>query len=84
MLLKDQMHQVKKLVREHADFVHAIAEESLQRGDLTGEEIEQIYVRLYGHTRPEPPQVKPQALTESMEQAAPAQEAGYDQAKENE
>lgn len=53
-LLKDQMLQVKKLVREHADFVHAIAEELLQRGDLTGEEIEQIYMRLYGRNRPEP------------------------------
>ena len=44
-LLKDQMLQVKNLVREQADFVHAIAEELLKRGDLTGEEIEQIYVR---------------------------------------
>lgn len=53
-LLKDQMTRVKKLVREHADFVHAIAEELLKRGDLTGEEIEQIHVRLYGFSRPEP------------------------------
>ncbi|SDM96345.1 cell division protease FtsH [Paenibacillus sp. yr247] len=58
-LLRDQMLQVKKLVRERADFVHAIAEELLKRGDLTGEEIEQIYVRLYGHSRPEPPKIKP-------------------------
>lgn len=56
-LLEEQMLQVKKLVRDHADFVHAIAEELLMRGDLTGEEIEQIYVQLYGHTRPEPPKV---------------------------
>ncbi|MCZ8516919.1 AAA family ATPase [Paenibacillus filicis] len=74
VLLKDQMLQVKKLVREHADFVHAIAEELLKRGDLTGEEIEQIYVRLYGHSRPEPPQVKPKTYIDSMDQAAPAQE----------
>lgn len=57
LLLKDQMHQVKKLVNEHADFVHSIAEELLKRGDLTGEEIEEIYVGLYGQTRPEPPKV---------------------------
>lgn len=54
-LLHDQMLQVKKLVKEHAEFVHAIAGELLMRGDLTGEEIEQIYVQLYGHPRPEPP-----------------------------
>lgn len=53
MLLKEQMLQVKKLVREYAGFVHAIAEDLLKQGDLTGEEIEQIYVRLYGHSRPE-------------------------------
>lgn len=58
-LLHDQMLQVKKLVRDHADFVNAIAEELLKQGDLTGEEIEQIYVRLYGHRRPDPPEVKP-------------------------
>jgi len=51
-LLKEQMARVKVLVREHADFVHAIAEELLLQGDLTGEEIEQIYVRLYGQNRP--------------------------------
>ncbi|WP_081415036.1 AAA family ATPase [Ectobacillus panaciterrae] len=54
-LLKDQMIKVKELVREHAEFVHAIAEELLKRGDLTGEEIEQIYKQLYGHNRPELP-----------------------------
>jgi cell division protease FtsH len=47
-LLQDEMVKVKKLVKEHADFVHAIAKELLNRGDLTGEEIEQIYGRLYG------------------------------------
>ncbi|MBP1932201.1 AAA family ATPase [Ammoniphilus resinae] len=57
-MLQDQMLQVKKLVKDHSDFVHAIAEELLKQGDLTGEEIEQIYVRLYGHQRPEPPVVK--------------------------
>lgn len=56
-LLHDQMLQVKKLVKEHGDFVHAIAEELLKQGDLTGEQIEQIYVRLYGQSRPEPPNV---------------------------
>ncbi|MDN3016054.1 AAA family ATPase [Paenibacillus sp. BSR1-1] len=57
LLLKDQMKQVKKLVNEHADFVHSIAGELLKRGDLTGEEIEELYVRLYGQTRPEPRKV---------------------------
>lgn len=57
-LLKDQMLQVKKLVREHADFVHTIAKELLKRGDLTGEEIDQIYVDLYGRNRPIPPEIK--------------------------
>lgn len=45
-LLNEQMLQVKQLVRDHADFVHAIAEDLLKRGDLTGEEIEQIYQQL--------------------------------------
>lgn len=57
-LLKDQMLQVKKLVKEHSEFVHSIAGELLKREDLTGEEIEQIYLDLYGRTRPEPPIVK--------------------------
>jgi cell division protease FtsH len=57
------MRQVKKLVNEHADFVHAIAEELLRQGDLTGEEIDDLYVRLYGRARPEPPQVKSGVLT---------------------
>jgi len=58
LLLKDQMSQVKKLVTDHADFVHSIAQELLNRGDLTGEEIEDIYESLYSRTRPEPPIVK--------------------------
>lgn len=58
LLLRDQMNQVKELVKEHSDFVHSISGELLKRGDLTGEEIEQIYVGLYGRTRPEPPVVK--------------------------
>ncbi|MEH7350079.1 AAA family ATPase [Gottfriedia acidiceleris] len=58
LLLKDQMNQVKKLVTEHADFVHSIAQELLKRGDLTGEEIEDIYESIYARTRPEPPIVK--------------------------
>ncbi|UOY91734.1 AAA family ATPase [Ectobacillus sp. JY-23] len=57
-LLKDQMLQVKKLVLDHTSFVHSIAGALLEKGDLTGEEIEDIYVGLYGHTRPEPPVVK--------------------------
>ncbi|MDQ0246194.1 cell division protease FtsH [Bacillus fengqiuensis] len=62
-LLQDQMLQVKKLVKEHDDFVHSIAEELLKQGDLTGEQIDQIYVRLYGHSRPEPSNV----ITQSKE-----------------
>jgi cell division protease FtsH len=69
-LLKDQMLQVKNLVREHADFVHTIAEELLKQGDLTGEEIEQIYVRLYGRSRPEPIEIKPLVVTHSLAQVA--------------
>jgi len=57
-LLKDQMNQVKELVNKHADFVHVIASELLRQEDLTGEEIEEIYVRLYGRLRPEPPTVR--------------------------
>jgi cell division protease FtsH len=51
VLLKEQMAEVKKLVNEFADFVHAIAENLLVRGDLTGDEIEEIYAGLYGHGR---------------------------------
>lgn len=72
-LLKDQMLQVKNLVREHVDFVHAIASELLKQGDLTGEEIEQIYVRLYNRSRPELTEVKPQAVIDSPAQAAQEQ-----------
>ncbi|RYM04744.1 AAA family ATPase [Sporolactobacillus sp. THM7-7] len=57
-LLKDQMDQVKALIKEQTDFVHTIAAELLKRGDLTGEEIEEIYVRLNGHSRPEVPEIK--------------------------
>ncbi|WP_202914608.1 AAA family ATPase [Paenibacillus antri] len=73
-LLKEQMAQVKTLVRERAEFVHAIAEELLQRGDLTGEEIEDIFVRLYGHARPELPLIVSRMSTDAARQAAPAQE----------
>ncbi|PEJ57769.1 MULTISPECIES: AAA family ATPase [unclassified Bacillus (in: firmicutes)] len=55
LLLMDQMNQVKKLVKDHAEFVHSIAQELLKRGDLTGEEIEDIYESIYDRTRPEPP-----------------------------
>lgn len=71
-LLKDQMLQVKNLVREHADFVHTIAEELLKQGDLTGEEIEQIYVRLYGRSRPEPIEIN-LVVTDSLAQVAEEQ-----------
>lgn len=57
-LLKEQMLQVKQLLQEHAAFVHSIAEELLQKGDLTGEEVDQIYVKLFGKSRPEPPEIK--------------------------
>ncbi|MFD1674614.1 AAA family ATPase [Alicyclobacillus fodiniaquatilis] len=61
-LLKDQMAQVKQLLQEHAEFVHKIANQLLKQGDLTGEEVEQIYVRLYGRNRPEPYEIKQQAF----------------------
>ncbi|MGG1514697.1 AAA family ATPase [Paenibacillus oryzisoli] len=66
-LLKHQMSEVKKLVTKHSDFVHAIAEELLGRGDLTGEEIEQIYFRLYSQNRPEAREVKPPQLSAGKE-----------------
>jgi cell division protease FtsH len=53
VLLKDEMTKVKKLVLDNADFVHSIAKELLKRGDLTGEEIEEIYEQLYGQNQPE-------------------------------
>ncbi|MFF2482307.1 AAA family ATPase [Paenibacillus sp. NPDC058071] len=73
-LLKEQMKQVKKLVQDHGDFVHAIAEELLVRGDLTGEEIEELYTGLYGDSRPKPTTV---TLT-----AFPAPEEATDSASE--
>ncbi|MEH7120863.1 hypothetical protein V7128_26165 [Neobacillus vireti] len=51
-LLNNEMNKVKKLVTKHSDFVHAIATQLLKRGDLTGEEIEAIYLELYGENRP--------------------------------
>jgi cell division protease FtsH len=51
-LLKDEMTKVKKLVLDHAEFVHAIANELLKQGDLTGEEIETLYEGLYGDRKP--------------------------------
>ncbi|RAP76062.1 AAA family ATPase [Paenibacillus montanisoli] len=57
-LLKDMMNQVKKLVSDHTEFVHAIADKLLSQDDLNGEEIEQLYFQLYGQTRPEPPIVR--------------------------
>ncbi|MDN3954469.1 AAA family ATPase [Sporolactobacillus laevolacticus] len=66
-LLKDQMSQVKTLIEEHTEFVHAISRELLTRGDLTGEEIEEIYINLYGHTRPDVPEIKALVNTEDAE-----------------
>jgi cell division protease FtsH len=51
-LLKDEMTKVKKLVLDHSEFVHAIAEELLKQGDLTGEDIEKLYEGLYGDRKP--------------------------------
>ncbi|MFD0699065.1 AAA family ATPase [Paenibacillus sp. GCM10027628] len=65
-LLKEQMFNVKILVREYADFVHTIADELLKQGDLTGEEIEQIYVRLYGHSRPDVSGIKHETSIDSI------------------
>ncbi len=61
-LLKDQMLQVKQLLMEHSAFVDAIAAQLLKQGDLTGEEVERIYVRLFGKSRPEPPVIKHRAF----------------------
>lgn len=72
-LLKDQMLEVKKLVREYDGFVHTIAEELLKRGDLTGDEIEGIFVQLYGQSRPVLPEVKPPVFN------APSKEASAEQ-----
>ncbi|GGL50840.1 AAA family ATPase [Sporolactobacillus putidus] len=66
-LLKDQMNQVKQLIEEQTDFVHAIAAELLKRGDLTGEEIEEIFIRLNGHSRPEVPKIKASVDTAEIE-----------------
>ena len=82
-LLREQMEQAKALVRERAEFVHAIAEELLLRGDLTGEEIEAIFVRLYGHARPEkPPIAASRALRATAAAAAEAAASGQEGATE--
>ncbi|MFT8872367.1 MAG: AAA family ATPase [Sporolactobacillus sp.] len=60
-LLRDQMKQVKALIDRHAELVHAIARELLRSGDLTGEEINTLYLNLYGHTRPETPHIQSHA-----------------------
>lgn len=72
-LLKDQMLEVKKLVREYDGFVHTIAEELLKRGDLTGDEIEEIFVQLYGQSRPVLPEVKPPVF-DAPSKEAPAKQ----------
>jgi cell division protease FtsH len=71
-LLKDQMQQVRKLVKDHGEFVHLIAGELLKREDLTGEEIEEIYFQIYGRRRPEPVEVKANLFIPSLAQAASA------------
>jgi cell division protease FtsH len=45
-LLQEQMGAVRQLVDENADFVHAIAAALLEREDVTGEEVEEIYRRV--------------------------------------
>jgi cell division protease FtsH len=82
-LLKDQMLQVKKLVIEYADFVHSIAEELLNRGDLTGEEIEEIHVSLYGRSRPEPPKVMEYNESPELEAPVNLEEESADELKES-
>jgi cell division protease FtsH len=67
-LLQDQMNQVKSLVKEQSDFIHEIAAELLKRGDLTGEEIEQIYVRLNGHIRQDVPEIKANVVLKKEEE----------------
>lgn len=81
-LLNDQMQQVKKLVKEHSDFVHAIARELLRRGDLTGEEIDQIYIQLYGRNRPVPPEIKPVELVQEAPALSMEEDTDEDQASE--
>ncbi|RIE01137.1 AAA family ATPase [Cohnella faecalis] len=83
-LLRDQMLQVKKLVLEHAEFIHVISEELLKRGDLTGEEIEMIYSELYGRSRPVPPAINWRNISDLPDAeattAAALEEAGDDPA----
>ena len=69
-LLKEQMQLVKKLVKEYDAFVHMIADELLKRGDLTGDEIEEIFIQLYGDTRPRAIDVKPSDYQESFSKEA--------------
>lgn len=59
-LLKEEMAKVKALVLKHADFVHAIAENLLKLGDLTGEEIEIIFEQLYGQSKLVLPEDQPE------------------------
>jgi cell division protease FtsH len=79
------MLEVKKLVKEYDSFVHAIAEQLLQRGDLTGDEIEEIFVQLYGHSRPILPDVKPPVLNApSKETPAKLLEKNEEESKDSE
>jgi cell division protease FtsH len=74
-LLHAEMKKVKKLVVDHSQFVHAIATELIKRGDLTGEEIEELYVNIYGEKRPMIQETLIQnELTVSQVQAASAKE----------
>lgn len=74
-LLNQEMKKVKILVNDHSQFVHAIATELFKRGDLTGEEIEQLYMDLYGKKRPvlQEAAIKKDILA-SFEQVAVAKE----------
>ncbi len=41
-LLNQSLESVKRLLEEHADFVHAIAQALIQRDELSGDEVEEI------------------------------------------
>ena len=41
-LLEHQKEQVSKLLADHADLVHAVAQRLLEKDELTGEELEEL------------------------------------------
>jgi cell division protease FtsH len=84
-LLNGEMKKVKKLVKEHDAFVHAIATELIKCGDLTGEEIEQIYLDLYGKTRPSMEEITiHNTLSASLLEAAAANDQDEEPTNESE